>query len=266
MVTLDNNGDLPPPSYEQSVAGGSDEAPPSVSAASTTTPTVPPDAVRAVAPLYARRASSADPSTQKESNSSIKGTYLVKLNENNKRGPDVDLRTSNGGVTATVFFTGTLPRPAEVIAESTNGRVHVSVPTRQTTLEIRTKTTNGRNVLHVPRDYDGLIALRATNGSKGLSAGLKEHAVIVANEEGSDSKTVTYRVKPAALAAHTDSKAADGKQSVAESSAEDAWENAETGPDRAHVSSTNGGVYAYYEGEELEGKKSGEDESRCVVM
>lgn len=210
-----------------------------------------------------------------ETNSPIKGTYLARLTAT-KAGPDVHLSTTNGSVTAALYLSGNLPRPAEIEVTSTNGRIVLAVPAREVPIRVRTRTTNGSLTVSLPRDFDGLVSLRTTHGSKKLSPGM-EGAVIFPNEPGDDVKTITYRVRPQAQdksKATVDSKddtTANKEQqeftrlhkAAAPAPAHDEWDD-DAGPDRAHLSTTNGSVLARYEYEEEEKKEKGEGSCRLM--
>lgn len=209
---------------------------------------------------------------KQETNASINGTYVVKLSENNKRGPDVDLQTTNGAFDVTIYLNGTLPRPAEFVTNNTNGRGTITIASRDMPINIQSRGTNGRVLVSLPRDFDGLISLRSVNGAKALSEQLSDGAVVYPNEEGGDSKTITYLIRPKKSGGETvlgDTKDIRGdvslKQPAAEAPVEsDEWRTAEPGPDRVFISTTNGGAYAQYVGEVRE--KPAQAESRCIVM
>ncbi|KAL1406798.1 hypothetical protein Q8F55_006204 [Vanrija albida] len=247
----------PPPTYEDVLSErvGSTtlgERTPPVS----TRPTAPEDAQRAVAPL-----------TLHHLNESIKGAYAVDIGEN-KAGPDVHLKSTNGALRVSVFLRGSVPRPAEVVLETTNGGVKALVDREPgQAVHFKATSTNGSVTVTLPRDFDGVVSLRSTNGAKNLADEIKAKSVIVPNE-GGDSKTISYRVRPdpedvgdgASTAWHT---AASTASTAAASTlkGDDKDEAHAHGPDRADIRTTNGGVrVVYYDPEAHEEESKG-----CVI-
>jgi hypothetical protein len=62
-------------------------------------------------------------------NESIKGAYAVDIGEN-KSGPDVHFKSTNGAIRVSLWLRGTVPRPAEVQLESKNGSVKATLAVR----------------------------------------------------------------------------------------------------------------------------------------
>lgn len=219
-----------------------------------------------------------------ETNKAIKDSYIVRLTAS-KAGPDVHLSTTNGAIATTIHLKGTLDRAAVVDVHTSNGRVDLSVPVREVPISVKARTTNGAATITLPRDFDGLVSLRTTNGGKKLSEGMAG-AVIFPNEEGDDSKTVTYRVRPRkgverrreerggefnqeweGVDKHqrreVEEEEFQRKKEREEEREEEEWsDQSNAGPDRAHISSTNGTVKAQYADEQGEEEKEG----GCVVM
>lgn len=81
-------------------------------------------------------------------NRGIKASYAVNISEC-KRGPDVDLHSTNGAHETTIYLLGTVPRAAEVIIGTTNGKVTASLPTRDEgqAIDVKTATTNGEQIV-----------------------------------------------------------------------------------------------------------------------
>lgn len=227
-------------------------------------------------------------STHSSTNGSFSGTYVVFLGES-KSAPDVNLSSTNGGISTTLYLKGSPPgRSAEVVAKTTNGRMAVAVPSRESAVNVQAKGSNGKITVHVPRDFEGLISLRTTNGTKKISPELQARAVIVPSDSG-DSKTITYRIRredehatgpsapverpPAAFDSMTDSGFPKDKKeplgsttasTVGGSTTKDAWMSGEPGPDRVKCETTNGTIRVYYWGEEI--PEVEESKSSCVLM
>lgn len=77
-------------------------------------------------------------------NESIKGAYAVDIGEN-KSGPDVHFKSTNGAIRVSLWLRGTVPRPAEVQLESKNGSVKATLAVRDDgqPLLVRATSTNG---------------------------------------------------------------------------------------------------------------------------
>ena len=82
----------------------------------------------------------------RETNNSIKGTYLVNVSEN-KSAPDVVVENSNGGTSLTLYFDGNVPRPLGIKVTATNGQVKLSFPEKRLdqTMHIECATINGEH-------------------------------------------------------------------------------------------------------------------------
>lgn len=170
---------------------------------------------------------------------------------------------------------GTLPRPTEINTRGTNGRGIINIASRESPVHLSARSSNGRIEAILPRDFNGLISLRTTLGAKSLSEQLANGAIIYPNAAGSDSKTITYLIRPktaeeiakAAETALGDTKDIRGDvalkqpETAAEGSQQnDDWQDAEPGPDRVTLFTSNGAAHAKFVGEV---EKS---ESWCVIM
>ncbi|WOO84356.1 uncharacterized protein LOC62_06G007876 [Vanrija pseudolonga] len=270
-VEGDENAAPPPPTYEDVLSERTAElsVAPSTPAVPSR-PTPPEDAQRALAPLKLQY-----------TNDAIKGAYAVDIGEN-KSGPDVHFKSTNGAVRVSLFLRGTVPRPAEVQLETTNGGIKAVLADRDDgqPLLVRATSTNGSINLSIPRDFDGIIALRTSNGSKTLADDVKAKSVIVPNEPGADSKTISYRVKPEAkrrdddttatwhTAPSTVGAASDNGTTVDDdrlTSKADDEDTPATGLDLAELRSTNGSVRVVYFDPEAEAAAEEKKKDGCVI-
>jgi hypothetical protein len=221
-------------------------------------------------------------SKQSSTNGSFNGPYAVFLGES-KSGPDVHITSTNGSITTALYLQGAPPGPpgrsAEVVTQTSNGRMALDVPARECPIDVRAIGANGKITLTLPRDYEGTISLRTTNGSKKLSPALMAHAVIVPSD--GDAKTITYRIRSGDGRSGGSEAAAPSESSPRDLSSltdtgfpkdkkQQDWMLGQTGPDRVHAETTNGSIRVYYYGEGAQSKTSSseccEGKSSCVVM
>ncbi|BEJ15803.1 hypothetical protein CspHIS471_0504080 [Cutaneotrichosporon sp. HIS471] len=231
------------------------------------TPVSPPSsAKKAVAPF-----------TLTETNSSIKGTYAVSLTGSN-RSPDVKMQTTNGSVITSLWFHGSIDRPAGVEITTSNGRADLTVQRPAgIAIDVQARSTNGSVTLSLPEDFDGLVTMRSTNGRKRLEG---MEGVIFPNE--GDDKSITYRVRPrpddrsgrSAVSGHPstgDDKGHLNKEEQEYARFREAPKDREDdpndkGPDRVSAFTTNGAVRVQYIGHEGEGGGGGSGSSSCCIM
>ncbi|KAL7007472.1 hypothetical protein EMMF5_002936 [Cystobasidiomycetes sp. EMM_F5] len=218
----------------------------------------PSDAQRALAPLQITR-----------TNDAIKGKYLVNISEN-KCGPDVLLKSTNGAVRSHIYIEGSVPRVCEIQIATTNAAIQVAVPKRPVDqpVAIKAASTNGeckstvsliaslkaiagQVSLALPPDFAGIVKVASTNGKITLHPSLQATSVIIPNQAAESSRTTTYRV---------------ARQSHFTGTVEDkSTASAATGDDTCTVQTTNSKInVSFYDPSAAESQS--QSDSSCLMM